>query len=162
MIEDTAHWPAGTVRIVWHGPDKPEQPLTGVHGLCFYKGRVLVCNISGRGLTIPGGHIDEGETATDCLAREVAEEACVSLSNLRLLGFIEADHRDNSDFDGRYPLRSVQAIYRADIAEVGEFNCRYESKDRRFVTISALPKVHHEWNAVLQEALNVAVEMDGR
>ena len=162
MIEDTAHWPSGMVRIVWHGPEETELPLTGVHGLCFYQGKVLVCNISGRGLTIPGGHIDEGETAPECLTREASEEACVGLANLRLLGFIEADHRANSEFDGRYPLRSVQAMYRADVVEVRDFDFRHESTDRRFVTIGELAIVHHEWNAVLQEALDVAVETDGR
>ena len=160
MIEDTAHWPAGTVRIVWHGPEEPELPLTGAHGLCFFQGKVLVCDISGRGLTIPGGHIDEGEKAPECLTREASEEACVGLANLRLLGFIEADHRASSDFNGRYPLRSVQAMYRADVAEVRDFDSRHESTDRRFVTIGELPKVHHEWNAVLQKALDVAVDMD--
>ena len=159
MIEDTAHWPSGTVRIVWRGTKGPELPLTGVHGYCFYHGKVLVCDISGRGLTIPGGHIDAGETAADCLIRETAEEACVGLTNLRLLGFIEADHRANRAFDGQYPLRSVQAIYRADVADVGEFESRHESTDRRFVTIGQLPSIHHEWNAVLQKALNVAAEL---
>ena len=160
MIEDTAHWPSGTVRIVWHSPERPELPLTGVHGLCFYKGKVLVCNINGRGFTIPGGHIDDGETAVDCLTREASEEACVGLANMRLLGFVEADHRANSDFDGQYPLRSVQAIYRADVAKVAGFDARQESTDRRFVTTSELPKVHHEWNAVLGEALNAALEVE--
>jgi ADP-ribose pyrophosphatase YjhB (NUDIX family) len=123
---------------------------------------VLVADISARGLTIPGGHIEEGETAADCLTREAREEASVGLTNLRLLGFIEADHRTNSDFDARYPLRSVQAIYRADVAKVGEFDPEHESTDRRFVTIGDLPSVHHEWNAVLQTALEAAIEVDGR
>jgi hypothetical protein len=139
MNEDIAHWPSGTVRIVWHGPGEPELPLTGAHGFCFYQGTILVCDISGRGLTIPG----------------------VGLANLRLLGFVEADHRANSEFDGRYPLRSIQAIYRADVAEVREFDSGHESTDRRFVPISELREVHHEWNTVLQKALNVAVKMEG-
>lgn len=162
MIEDIAHWPSGTVRIVWHGTQEIELPLTGAHGLCFCQGKILVCDISGRGFTIPGGHINGSETAADCLMREASEEACVGLANLRLLGFIEADHRANSDFEGQYPTRSVQAIYRADVAEVSEFSSQHESMERRFVTICELPKIHHEWNAVLQEALKFAVEMSGR
>ena len=89
MIEDTAHWPSGTVRLAWHGQEDPDLPLTGVHGLCFCKGKVLVCDI------------------------------------------------------------------------LDKFDCRHESTDRRFVTISELPKIHHEWNAVLQEALDAVVEMGG-
>ena len=162
MIEDIAYWPSGTVRIVWHGAEETQLPVTGAHGLCFYKDEVLVCDISGRGLTIPGGHLDGGESAADCLAREASEEACVELENLKLLGFIEADHRANHDFDGGYPLRSVQAVYRADVSEVREFASHYESIDRRFVSAGELPLVHHEWNAVLQEALKAALEADGR
>ena len=162
MIEDIAHWPSGTVRIAWHGPEETELPLTGAHGFCFRQGKILVCNISDRGFTIPGGHINASETAADCLMREASEEACVRLTNLRLLGFIEADHRANSDFEGQYPTRSVQAIYRADVAEVREFNSQHESTERRFVTIRELPKIHHEWNAVLQEAFKYAVQTSSR
>jgi ADP-ribose pyrophosphatase YjhB (NUDIX family) len=162
MIEDTAHWPSGPVRIAWHGSNETDLPITGAHGFCFHEGQVLVCDISGRGPTRPGGHLDENESATDCLIRETFEEACVKLTNLRLLGFVEADHRTNKEFDGRYPIQSVQAIYRADVCTVFDFDSQYESTERRFVTPDELPSVHHEWNAVLQEALNAAIEMDGR
>lgn len=156
MIEDVAHWPSGKVRIVWHGSQATDLPVTGAHGFCFRDGCVLVCDISGRGPTIPGGHVDGGESAADCLIREVSEEACVELVNVRLIGFVEADHRVNSVFDGRYPVRSVQAIYRADVSAVREFVSQHESTNRRFVTTDELPLIHHEWNAVLQEALNAA------
>ena len=62
MIEDTAHWPSGAVGIVWHGPEEIGLPVTGAHGFCFHKGQVLICDTSGRGPTIPGGHIDENES----------------------------------------------------------------------------------------------------
>jgi ADP-ribose pyrophosphatase YjhB (NUDIX family) len=162
MIEDIAYWPSGTVRIAWHDPEEPGLPLTGAHGFCFYEGKVLVCDISGRGLTIPGGHIDDGESPARCLSREASEEACVELANLRLLGFVEADHRTNSDFDGRYPVRSVQAIYRADVSAIREFADQNESTGRQFISTGELPSVHHEWNAVLQEALRKALGADGR
>ena len=133
-------------------------PITGVHGFCFYEGAVLVCDISGRGLTIPGGHVDEGETTIDCLIREALEEACVELSNPKLIGFIEADHRMNAEYDGKYPVRSVQAIYRADVSSVYEFSSMHESRDRRFVKVGELPSLHHEWNEVLQAALRAATD----
>ena len=159
MIEDTACWPSGTVRIVWHDASDPELPLTGAHGFCLRRGQVLVCDVPGRGLAIPGGHIETGETAADCLKREALEEACVRLTGLRLVGFVEADHRGNRDYDGRYPLRSVQAIYLASVAEVEETFFRHESTGRQFVNIDTLPDVHHEWNAVLEAALRAAMDM---
>lgn len=162
MIEDTADWPSGTVRIVWHGPQETGLPVTGAHGFCFYQDQVLVCQISGRGPTIPGGHIDGNESPADCLIREAFEEACVELRNLRLVGFVEADHRLNDEFEGHYPVRSVQAMFRADVSAVHEFDTQHESTDRRFVTSGELPSVHHEWNAVLQEALKAAIEIGGR
>ena len=161
MIEDIARWPSGFVRIVWHGPEDNELPVTGAHGFCFHEDRVVVCDIAGRGPTIPGGHLDENESASDCLAREAQEEACVELENLRLIGFIEADHRENTEFDGKYPIRSMQAIYRADVRTVFEFKPQYEATKRVFVPADELPSVHHEWNTVLQEALKSALDADG-
>ena len=157
MIEDTAHWPSGQVRIVWHTPGHTQLPVTGAHGFCFRDGKVLVCDISGRGPTIPGGHLAPDESAADCLIREAREEASVELENLKLLGFIEADHRANSEFDGRYPVQSMQAVYRADVRSVSEFVARHESTGRRFIATDELPSVHHEWNRVLEEALRTAM-----
>ena len=158
MIEDTADWPSGPVRIVWHDSTETDLPITGAHGFCFHKARILVCDIAGRGLTIPGGHLDEAEKAADCLIREALEEACVSLYEPMLLGFIEADHRSNTNYSGPHPLRSVQAIYRADVRSVSEFIPEHESRSRRFLKPEALPALHHEWNDVLQAALDAATQ----
>ena len=158
MITDTADWPSGPVRIVWHESKATNLPTTGAHGFCFCDDAVLVCDISGRGLTIPGGHVDSGESAVECLIREALEEACVELSNLRLLGFIEADHRNNADYDSKYPVRSVQAIYRADVSSAIDFSPAHESTERKFVPVEELPSLHHEWNKVLQAALEAAID----
>ena len=157
MIEDVAHWPSGTVRIVWHGGRRTTAPVTGAHGFCFRQGKVLVCDIGGRGSTIPGGHLQPGESPADCLVREAAEEACVDLGRLELLGFIEADHSRNERYDGRYPVRSVQAIFRADVTELRDFRAAHESAGRRLVTPAELPAIHHEWNRVLQAGLDAAL-----
>ena len=157
MIEDIAHWPSGTVRIVWHDSRTTELPVTGAHGFCFHEGKVLICDISSRGPTIPGGHLEDSESTSDCLIREALEEAGVELTELQLIGFVEADHRSNDEFAGQYPIRSAQAIYRADVSALLEFDSLNESTGRRFVTAEKLPLVHHEWNAVLQEAFKVAL-----
>lgn len=161
MISDTAHWPSGPVKIVWREANDSSLPVTGAHGFCFHKGAVVVCSILGRGMTIPGGHLDEGESPEDCIVREATEEACVELRKLKLLGYIEADHSLNAQYDGPYPMRSVQAIYRADVESVAEFSGEHEANDRQFIDTSELPGVHHEWNDVLQAALEAAIANGG-
>jgi hypothetical protein len=44
---------------------------------------------------------------------------------------------------------------------VREFSRQHESTVRQFVSARDLPVLHHEWNAVLQAALDMALEQDG-
>ena len=157
MISDTAIWPTGPVKITWHETNKTELPVTGAHAFCFHNGSVLVCLIRGRGITIPGGHVENGETPEACVLREAAEEACVELHALKLIGFIEADHSQRPDYNGPYPVRSVQAVYRAEVLQVSEFAKEHEADARRFVDANELATTHHEWNAVLQAAFEAAM-----
>lgn len=157
MISDTARWPVGPVRLSWLDDNSAGLPVTGAHGFCFTEGAILLCDIDGRGLTIPGGHIEPGESIEDCLRREAHEEACVDLGRTMLLGYIEADHSGNSAYDGPYPERSVQAIFRAEIDVVNEFTPRFEAGRRVVVPVAEVPALHHEWNAVLQAALDSAI-----
>lgn len=156
MISDIVEWPSGPVKLVWRDTNSARLPTTGVHGFFFQEGAILLCDILGRGLTIPGGHIDEGESTEDCLRREALEEACVELSYLTRLGFIEADHRSNREYSGSYPTRSVQAIYRAEIITVHDLTAVFESSKRIFADIEQVPMLHHEWNQVLQAAFDAA------
>jgi hypothetical protein len=55
----------------------------------------------------------------------------------------------------------MQAIFRADVSQVREFSRQHESTERQFVSARDLPVLHHEWNAVLQAALDMALEQDG-
>jgi 8-oxo-dGTP pyrophosphatase MutT (NUDIX family) len=42
-------------------------------------GKVVAVNIIGRGIDVPGGHIDPGETALEAMEREAMEEAWISV-----------------------------------------------------------------------------------
>lgn len=157
MVSDIADWPTGPVRISWREDNDANLPVTGAHGFCFHDHSVLVCSIRGRGATIPGGHVDDGETPEACFVREVFEEACVEIHELSLLGYVEADHSQVDNYKGPYPLRSVQAMYRAAVRRIETFAPQHEADARQFVCVDELPAVHHEWNSVLQAALDAAV-----
>jgi 8-oxo-dGTP diphosphatase len=132
-------------------------PVTGAHGFCFMGDTVVVCNIADRGLSIPGGHIEAGESAEVCLRREVGEEAAAELGDVVLLGHIVTDHSVNPSYQGQYPRRAAQAMFVASIRQLSEFAPTVDSVERRLVPFDALPSLHHEWNEVLGVAYAEAV-----
>jgi len=60
-------------------------------GVCFVDGYVLLVRCTGAAITfLPGGHIDFGEKAPDCLSREIEEELALENTVVdRFLGAVE-------------------------------------------------------------------------
>ncbi len=54
-----------------------------------------------RGWDIPGGHLDEGESVVDAMHREVLEEACVTIKDLKFFAFIKNNDTAMSVFTAR-------------------------------------------------------------
>ncbi len=156
MISVTANWPTGPVLLSWLRGGTCELPVTSVHGFCFAEGKVLVCNIRGRGWSIPGGHLEAGETLHECFDRELREEACASIGRAVLVGFIVADHSINATYVGRYPRKSALAFFSAKLDEIMPYVPSKDALSRELVEVDALPNVHHQWDLVLEEAYNEA------
>ena len=156
MVSTTAMWPTGPVLLSWDPSESCDLPITGSHGFCFFGGRVLVCEIDKRGWSIPGGHLLEGETPADCLEREVREEACAEVGRALLVGFLVADHSINSQYAGRHPTKSALAIYAASLGELRPYVPANEARSRQLVELDALPKIHHQWDPVLDAAYREA------
>jgi len=156
MVRTTAFWPTGPVLLSWHPSESCDLPVTGSHGFCFFGGKALVCQIRSMGWSIPGGHLLEGESAAECLEREVREEACAEIDRALLIGFLVADHSINPSYAGRYPTKSALAMFAASLGELKPYVPANEAQARELVELHALPSVHHQWDSVLGEAYREA------
>src|SRR5580692_8340548 len=71
----------------------PEQPLVGVGGVVIDNGRALLIRRAGPPLegqwSIPGGMLELGETLTQGVARELAEETGLEVNVLELIEVFE-------------------------------------------------------------------------
>ncbi len=132
--------------------------ITSVHGYCFYKGNILLVNVSDRGFNIPGGHLEKRETPEEAFHREAYEEGYVK-GAIQYIGAIEVSHEDNPLFvtDGKYPLIGYQVFYKMNIEECLPFLRENETTTRIWVEPEEVPYIinDHELSLlVLKEALN--------
>lgn len=75
-------------RVAWHPPPGPPPGTPhGAQGICVAGDQVVLIGNDGRTWGLPGGRPEPGESPGDTLRREVAEEACATVTSCRLLGF---------------------------------------------------------------------------
>ncbi len=118
--------------------DPPFQPdidyVDQAYGVCFTEaGQILlICSHDVDGVTpywnLPGGGLDPGETLEQCLAREVAEEACARVTDCRYIGCQRVDDLQHPD--------GPQSYYQARLwarVELDRWDPRHETFERRLV-----------------------------
>lgn len=93
-----------------------------------------------------------GETPFDCLKRELREEACAEIDRAVVTGFVLVDHSANVAYAGVYPLRSALAIYSVILSEFLIYVPSEDALSRCLVEVDALPRLHHQWDPVLDAA----------
>ncbi|MEG9295182.1 NUDIX domain-containing protein [Mangrovibacillus sp. Mu-81] len=159
MTATYVHWGEAKVKLTWKADKQlpPRDRITSVHGFCFRDDQLLLVNLHHRGWDFPGGHIEDGETAEDCLNREAYEEGYVS-GRLSLLGHITVDHSENPvwDKDGPYPKVGYQVFYRMNIEQLHEFMGKYESGERMFIHPGDVADYYRDWNGLYQVILDEA------
>jgi len=75
-------------RVAWHpAPNPPPGTPHGSAGICVAGDQVVLVSSDGLRWGLPGGRPEPGEDWADTLRREVAEEACATVTGCRLLGF---------------------------------------------------------------------------
>lgn len=161
MTSTIVNWPSGSVQLRWvPQPYEYAEPVTAVHCFCFTDGRLVLVDVAERGLSIPGGHVDDGERLTAALRREFVEEACIVLGEPVLLGAIECNHSGNPQLvaAARYPRLASQLLYAGMVSDLMPFEPSAEVSDRVLVPAAECPRRHHEWNVVLQAAFEAALD----
>jgi 8-oxo-dGTP diphosphatase len=93
--------------------------------------KIVAVDVIGRGIDIPGGHIDPGETAVDAMRREAFEEAYIKVDAPTLIDVLKV----TSD-DKRLGLeeKPYMLIYAAKVSEIQDFIVNDEISQRLIMT----------------------------
>jgi 8-oxo-dGTP diphosphatase len=115
---------------------RPEWPRPAASAAIFRGDTVLIVE-RGKGAlpgtwSLPGGHIEPGESARDAAAREVGEETGLTVTLDGLVDVHDAIFRDG---DGTLRAHYVLAVFRGHCAE-GDPVAATDVRDARFVAIS--------------------------
>ena len=104
-----------------------EQTLTA-HCMPFTKdGEIIAINIVGRGIDIPGGHIDEGETAVEAMQREAVEEAQIVVEDPILIDIWQLS---STDITLGLSEKPYLLLYATKVKSMLEFKPNEESNQR--------------------------------
>lgn len=158
MTSTYVDWGGHKLMLTWKSNFMPHRELiTSVHGVCFYRGELMMVNLNHRGWDVPGGHIEIGETAEVCFKREAMEEGYVE-GDCRLLGSMELNHNENLLWNSSspYPKVGYQVFYRMDITKLHSFEAEFESSARMFIRPEEAVDYHKGWHSLLEEIIQEA------
>ncbi|WP_412539324.1 NUDIX hydrolase [Longispora sp. K20-0274] len=94
VLHAPQRWDWAGIDAVFTTEPVPDELVTNIHVVAFVGERIVLCRDTRDVWFLPGGTREEGESIVDCVARELREEAGVSLAGP--LGLIGA-HRCVSD-----------------------------------------------------------------
>lgn len=124
----------------------PTVPITS----CFVvaitpEGKIAIARPK-RGWGLPGGHVENNESAEDCVRREAAEECGITLGKVVVIGGWLAKKIKETSTNLKYPKQAYQLLYLATIDHIDEkYKPQYEILERSFVSVEDFPKYHHDF-----------------
>lgn len=127
-------------------------PLRAFAALVFpwQDGKVLVCDIDGRGWCVPSGRVEPNESSYEAIQREAVEEAGAVLCGIQYIGCYQVRERRETRWIDCYVAR-VKALV--------EIGMQEESKGRKWVALEELPDIYHLWNPLTKMVFEHSLEV---
>jgi 8-oxo-dGTP pyrophosphatase MutT (NUDIX family) len=105
--------------------------ITAAHCLAFDGDRIVLARHVSRGWTIPGGHVEPGETPLAAMRREAREEAGIELGAAQLIANERIDPAPGHDPNPNYPSPGFQLYYAALVTGYGRITATDECTESR-------------------------------
>lgn len=150
MSEFPVYRSGDTVMEFRAGSEEFSAPPFAALVMAWQEDRVLVCDIAGRGWTIPSGRIESGESPEEAARRELMEEAGAEVGPFTLLGTF---HISNGGCE------SLAVVFNAEVTGVNALPPGTESRGARFVHVSELPAIYSFWNPMTEAVFQLAARM---
>ena len=109
----------------------PAANISTAHCLAFDGDQIVLALHANRGWTVPGGHLEDGESAETAMRREALEEAGAVVINGRVFAHEQIDPYDGVAVDPRYPVPAFQVFFVARVVSLGEITATDECSEAR-------------------------------
>jgi ADP-ribose pyrophosphatase YjhB (NUDIX family) len=99
QIVEQALWKDRVLTVTWDDSPTlpPREQITQASAVCIAdNGRIVLVGGGNDEWSLPGGHLEPGESLDDALMREIAEEACAIVERCVYLGAQRVDDPDRA------------------------------------------------------------------
>ncbi|MCK9575426.1 MAG: NUDIX domain-containing protein [Clostridia bacterium] len=119
-----------TCKLWWsEGLKLNNERYTQVSGYIFNDQNQLLIVKNKNSWTIPGGHPEPNEAPVETLEREILEESCTTIKNIKYLGALEVVENDETYYQLRYTAKALDVL---------PFKKEWETSERLFVDLNDL------------------------
>jgi ADP-ribose pyrophosphatase YjhB (NUDIX family) len=123
----------------------PKELISSCFVFALYEGNKVIMTKPKRGWGLPGGHREGDETAEECVQREAAEEASITLKDVQLGRWV-AKKKFDSPFNQHYPDLAYQLLFVANVDSLNDFSSEFETSERAIVPLSRIKDLHHNFD----------------